>query len=144
MHIYTRGLIPFFYFFFLILHCILDVFLSLGGGIIPNHGYAIISDIGSTDDTALLCNTNRPPNGLSSGGNWFGPDGTRVGDTFNGEDNVAGYIRDRDPMVVRLRRNTATDPPAEGIFQCQIEDATFLFQTVYVGLYSTEGGMIGS
>ena len=35
-----------------------DVYLSLNGDIIPNHGYVLISDIGFTDDTALLCHTN--------------------------------------------------------------------------------------
>ena len=37
-----------------------DVYLSLGDNIIPNHGYVMISDIGSTVNTALLCHTNRP------------------------------------------------------------------------------------
>ena len=38
-----------------------DVYLSLDGTVIPNHGYVEISDIGSTDDFALLCHTNFPP-----------------------------------------------------------------------------------
>ena len=29
------------------------MYLSLDDDIIPNHGYVVISDIGSTDDTAL-------------------------------------------------------------------------------------------
>ena len=37
-----------------------DVYLSLNGDIIPDHGYVMISDIGSTDNTALLCHTNCP------------------------------------------------------------------------------------
>ena len=38
------------------------VYLSLNGVIIPNHGYVVMSDIGSAgDDTALICHTNRPP-----------------------------------------------------------------------------------
>ncbi|CAI8013812.1 Neogenin, partial [Geodia barretti] len=36
-----------------------DVFLSLNGAVIPNNGLLNISDIGSTDNTALLCITNR-------------------------------------------------------------------------------------
>ena len=36
------------------------VYLSLNGDIIRNHGYVVISDIGSTDNTALLCHTNHP------------------------------------------------------------------------------------
>ena len=114
------------------------MYLSLRGDIIPNHGYVVISDIGSTDSTALICHTNRPvPDGsTNSGGNWFGPNRTRV---F--QDDVPGFVRNRGPMVVRLLRNTATAPPAEGIYHCEIEDDMFKKQTVYVGLYDSGGGM---
>ena len=98
----------------------------------------VISDIGSTDDTALICHTNRPPpyNGNNhSGGNWFAPDETRV----DGND-VPGFRRNRGPMMVRLLRNTATDPPSEGIYHCLVEDNTLTEQTVYVGLYNSGGG----
>ena len=105
-----------------------------------------ISDIGSTDDTALVCNTNRPatfPVGVSpprhSGGQWFAPDETRIGDLGSGD--VPGFGRNRGPMMVRLHRNTATDPPSEGIYYCVVEDDTFTNQTVYVGLYNSGGGM---
>ena len=43
-------------------------------------------------------------------------------------------------MVVRLHRNTASDPPSEGIYYCVVEDDTFINQTVYVGLYNSGGG----
>ena len=46
------------------------MYLSLKAEIIPNHGYAVISEIGSIDDTALLCITNHiPPGNGDSGGN---------------------------------------------------------------------------
>ena len=112
------------------------VYLSLNGDIIPNHGYVMISDIGSTDNTALLCHTNRPASGGNSGGDWYAPDQTRVAGT-----DVAGFRRNRDPMVVRLLRITATDPPAEGIYDCVTRDDTFTAQTVYVGLYNSGGGI---
>ena len=115
---------------------ITGVFFSLHGDIIPNHGYVVISDIGSTDDTALICSTNREPNGSHSGGNWFIPNGTRV----NAND-VPGFRRNRAPMIVRLLRNTATDPPSEGIYQCLIEDDTDTEKIVYVGLYTNRGGV---
>ena len=35
-------------------------------------------------------------------------------------------------MVVKLLRYTATDPPAEGIYHCVIEDDTLTPQTVYM------------
>ena len=113
------------------------VYLSLNGDIIPNHGYVTISDIGSTDNTALLCHTNRPAtDGGNSGGDWHAPDGTRA---FGND--VPGLRRNRSPMVVRLLRNTATDPPAEGIYDCVIEDNTLTLQTVYVGLYNSGRGI---
>ena len=118
------------------------MYLSLNGTIIPNHGYVMISDIGSTDNTALICHTNHPAtfgssNQPHSGGNWFAPDDTRVND-----DDVPGFMRARAPMIVRLLRNTDTDPPSEGIYDCLVEDDTFTIQTLWVGLYITEGGKI--
>ena len=98
----------------------------------------MISDIGSTDNTALICRTNRPvPNGGSnSGGYWFGPDGYTVGGL--GSTTVPGFERNRAPMIVRLRRNTGT--PEEGIYYCVMDDADGVTQTVYVGLYNSGGG----
>ena len=106
----------------------------------------MISDIGYSDDdsvgTALICHTNRIANfsviGIRyhSGGDWFAPDGTVVGDLD--ESTVPGFERDRRPMMVRLHRNTGT--PSEGIYYCVVEDDTFTDQTVYVGLYNSGGG----
>ena len=119
------------------------MYLTLNGGYIPNHGYVNVSNIGDTDGTALICNTNRianisNPNGPNSGGDWYAPDGTRVGD--RGSDDVPGFVRDRRPMIVQLVRNTATGTPSEGIYYCEVEDDTFTDQTVYVGLYNSGGG----
>ena len=113
-----------------------DVFLSLNGSVIPNHGYVSISDIGSTDDTALLCITNCPPpsGSVTSGGDWYGPDRSRVDDT-----SVPGVIRNRGPMVVRLKTTTTGTAP-EGIYWCSVEDSASTSQTVYVGLYNTGRG----
>ena len=100
----------------------------------------VFSDIGTAgDDTALLCITNRPPptGSSSSGGEWFAPDGTAV--QFSGT-AVPGFRRNRGSMVVRLYRNTATGPPAEGIYYCQIQDDTVTLHTSYVGLYDNGGG----
>ena len=112
-----------------------DVYLSLDGIVIPNHGYVEFEDIGSTDDSALLCHTNNPPPppSTTSGGDWWAPDGTRVSST-----DVTGVTRSRDPMVARLRRTS--DTPPEGIYECTIYDATSTLQMVYVGLYYTGGG----
>ena len=115
------------------------VYVSMNGDIIPNHGYLVVDDIGSTDATALLCNTDRPPYGAGdSGGNWFSPDGARVG--RSGYNYVPGFVRNRDPNVLRLLRNTSTDPAAEGIYWCSIWDADEKHELVYVGLYNTGNG----
>ena len=124
----------------IIIHYFSGVFLSLDGDIIPNHGYVVISDIGSTASTALICNTNHPAtvdNNRHSGGEWFAPDTTKVNRNF-----VPGFIRNRGPMEARLLRSTATDPrpPVEGIYHCEIEDDTDTEQTVYVGLYNSGRG----
>ena len=110
-----------------------DVFLSLNGAVIPNHGYVAISDIGSRDYTALLCNTNRPRTPTSGG--WYAPDGTGVYGT-----DVPGVIRNSWYKVVRLKRTTGTAP--EGIYRCSVLDAASTSQTVYVGLYNTRGGNV--
>ena len=114
-----------------------DVFLSLNGNNIPNHTYVVISDIGSSDGSALLCHTNRPPQvGQSiSGGNWFAPNGTRIN-----EDDVKGFTRDRGSKVVRLK-GTTTGPPPEGMYWCSIQDTAGTPQTIYVGLYNSGQGM---
>ena len=110
----------------------------------------VISNVFSYDDsvgTALICNTNRIANITfsngqqnNSGGNWFAPDGTRVGNL--GSDDVPGFERDRRPMMVRLHRNTATGTPSEGMYYCVVEDDTFTDQTVYVGLYNSGRGIV--
>ena len=114
-----------------------DVYLSLNGIVIPNHGYLEISRIGSNDDSALLCHTNfpPPPGSTNSGGDWRAPDGTRVSGTA-----VPGVMRTRGSMVVRLGESTGT--PLEGIYRCEIEDADETLQTVYVGLYNAGAGRV--
>ena len=117
------------------------VYLSLNGDIIPNHGYVMISDIGSTDNTALLCHTNRPTRGRNSGGDWFAPYGDKVGSLSDFRNDVLGFGRNRGYMVVRLRRSWNSDiEPEEGIYHCVVEDADNIPQTVFVGLYNSSGG----
>ena len=98
----------------------------------------VISDIGSTDDTALLCHTNRPrpPGSHHSGGDWFASYGQRVGSI--GTTNV-GFLRNRGSMVVRLLRDTNTGTPLDGIYRCSITDADRNHHNVYIGLYYNDG-----
>ena len=116
------------------------VYLSLHGDIIPNNGYIVISDIGSTNDSALICHTNRPPvlyyGYHNSGGNWFGPDETVIDFRF------PGFRRNRSRKIVRLLKRfyVVSVPPPEGIYQCVVEDDTFVEQTIHVGLYNRGEG----
>ena len=105
-----------------------DIYLSLND-VIPNHGYVVISDIGSTDNTALHCYTNYST--FSHGGDWHGPDGTSI----NGFTETRGY------RVVRLKRVSGTTP-TEGIYYCSIQDAASITQTVFVGLYNNGRGNV--
>ena len=120
-----------------------DVYLSLNDVFIPDHGYVVIDDISMsdevTDPTPLLCHTNRPPpteTPANSGGNWISPSDVTVGGFNSGV--VPGFGRNRGPMEVRLWRAIGT--PAEGIYRCEVMDATEALQTVYIGLYNNDGG----
>ena len=97
-----------------------------------------MDDIGSTDDTALLCHTNKVlPKVI--GGDWFDPDGTKVGDV-NNPGGVPGVERNRGPHVVRLKRSSSEGTPPEGTYKCVVRDTTDTNQTVYVGIYSLING----
>ena len=116
------------------------MYLTLNGDYIPNHGYVMISDIGSNNDTALICNTNNVTTHVQNR-DWFAPDRSAVGN--QGDGDVAGFVRNKAPMMVRLHRNTTTGTPFEGIYYCVVEDDAFTYQTVYVGLYNSGGGTLG-
>ena len=93
-----------------------------------------MDDIGSTDDTALLCHTNKPAARLIVG-DWFDPNGKKVGnDSDRKPGDVPGFKRNRSPHVVRLKRSSDGTPP-EGTYKCVGRDTTGTDQTVYVGIY---------
>ena len=86
-----------------------------------------MDDIGSTDDTALLCHTNEPSR-RDSEGDWFAPNGTKVGNyTDSMPRDVPGFGRTRGPHVVRLKRSSDGTPP-EGVYKCVVRDAKSIRQ----------------
>ena len=90
-----------------------------------------MDDIGSTDDTALLCHTNQPSR-RDSEGDWFAPNGTKVGNyTDSTPRDVHGFGRNRGPHLVRLKRSS-DGTPVEGVYKCVVRDTTDTNQTVYV------------
>ena len=114
------------------------VHLSLRNKLIPNNSYVVMDDIGSTDDTALLCHTNEPSL-HAFWGNWFDPNGNKVsGDSDKKPGDVPGLGRNRGPHLVRLKRSSDGTPP-EGVYKCVVRDTTDTNQTVYVGIYSLNG-----
>ena len=96
-----------------------------------------MDDIGSTDDTALLCHTNKVlPKVI--GGDWFDPNGNKVGsDSDNKPGDVPEFKRNRAPHVVRLKRSSSDGTPPEGVYKCVVKDTTDTNQTVYVGISSS-------
>ena len=117
-----------------------DVYLSLNGDIIPNHGYVLIDDIGSTNTDALLCLTNGVAitDDINTEGNWFSPNGVRVTNEFH--QDVPGFRRTRSMAVVRLLHQDTGTAATEGIYHCNVQDAIPVLRTVYVGLYNSGGG----
>ena len=109
------------------------MYLSLSDDIISDHGYVAISDIGSTNDAALICHTKHPPTSHSRG-DWFTPGGRVVN-----SDSVPGFRRHESPIAMRLFKNNATDPEQEGIYQCVVKFDVLAEQTVHMGLYHSGG-----
>lgn len=98
---------------------------------IANHSYVKISDIGPKKNPTLLCHTNYYSGGGTSGGDWYAPDGTRVG--HKDSNTVPGFERNRGIRVVRMFRIHST--PVMGMYRCVILDVTNTNQAAYVGLY---------
>ena len=95
-----------------------------------------MDDIGSTDDTALLCHTNEPAARVIVG-DWFYPNGIKVGnDSDSKPGDVPGFGRNRGPHVVRLKRSSSECTATEGVDKCVVKDTTDTNQSVYVGIYS--------
>ena len=64
---------------------------------------------------------------------------------------LPGFRRNRAPEIVRLIRyntnnnsslNGMTFTPPEGIYHCEVQDATLVERRVYARLYNSEGGVI--
>ena len=123
--------------------CVLSrsaVYLSLNGDTISNNGEVFFSDIG-TEDSGLLCITNRSGCCRSSDaldgvaqGQWYRPNGTRVG-TFGMEsaiDPMDHFYRDRGTRVVRLNR--VGNPPERGRFHCEVPNADGDLVNLYVNI----------
>ena len=115
----------------------------LNGTTYQNNSIVTLEDIGEGGD-ALLCITNQPAFCQTSNtgdvekfvGNWYFPNGTRLpGDTTNGEE--WDFFRTRGQMVIRMNRRRGG---VEGIYRCEICNATNVTQAIYIGVYSASSG----
>ena len=109
----------------------------LRGTTYQNNSLVTLEDIGEGGD-ALLCVTDQtaccqPPytDPLESGaiGNWFFPNGTRISSSGSQWD----FHRTRGLGVILMQRRRGG---VNGIYSCEIPDATNVTQTVYIGVYS--------
>ena len=103
--------------------------LSLGGSNYSRKNI-VITDIGDTEDEALICSTNLPNPGQS---NWFLNTNKQYIDGVIQSDDPRGWRQSRslDNGTIRLWRNANDTSWVEGLFSCTIEPDI----TIYVGIY---------
>ena len=112
----------------------------LRGTAYQNNSLVTLEDIGDGVD-ALLCVTDqnaccRPPHtgvNMSTIGNWYFPNGSRVVSTGDWWD----FHRTRGQSVVRLHRRRGG---VNGIYRCEIPDAMNVTQIIYIGVYTANTG----
>ena len=111
----------------------------LRGTTYQNNSIVTLEEIGELDAT-LFCITDktvccRPPY-TDLGpvvGNWFFPNGTRVLSRGDQRD----IYRTRGQSVVHLHRRRGG---LEGIYRCEIPDATNVIQSITIGVYTLDTG----
>ena len=105
------------------------MYLNFGGENLPTNGYVAISELGTTEETALVCRTNRP----SIDGGWLSPSGTMI----NPQSSQGFYSSVGSDGILLLK---GSGIPVEGIYTCRAVDKSLTAQTVFVGLYDIGGG----
>ena len=111
--------------------------VSLKGVLFSDHGLVAVSNVGSSDSSAIICYTNYSDvHGSGHEGNWISPDGT----TVDSSGSVPGFTTTKGPLIVRLLRTSGT--PQQGIYQCVVQNDTAVLYTVHVGLYNSGGGIV--
>ena len=89
-------------------------------------GRVSVTDIGNSDETALICQSDRTTSDLGDGDWYLDPEQEMLTSTESDEritgDNHLGWTRNRDTIaghrIVRLRR--VSDTATEGRFTCEI------------------------
>ena len=109
------------------------VYLSLEGQTIANNSYIDIDEIGISDDSTLMCHTNRTSSMVE--GNWYYPNGTIV--ETEGESNMSdAFFRvNKTGGVISLFKTSSNIASSEtGQFYCIILNANNINQTLYVNI----------
>ena len=121
-------------------------YVSFMGETLANHSYVDLSLVGNdgSGSDSVQCHTdlNTCCSGVqgSHRGDWFFPNGTQL--PFSGSGIAISQLR--KAQRVDLRHTSGTTPT--GIYHCDIQtDALHddgYMETVYVGLYTTDGGIV--
>ena len=113
------------------------MYLHFGGENLPPNAYVVISALGTTNDSALVCRTDQPDccEGDNITGGWFDPSGTMI--SFDASSSQGLYSSGGSEGIHLLR---GTGIPVEGIYTCRVADGTSTIQTVFVGLYNDYRG----
>ena len=110
----------------------------LKGEIIANNSYVAADQIGSNEDDAFNCLTDKKSCCRSSdgtrAGEWYFPNGTKVDIQGPRKDmqNISYFYRNRGPSVVRLI--SVENPSERGQFFCEVPDSQDENQRVYVNI----------
>ena len=123
-------------------------YVSFMGQTLANHSLVDIRQVGNYyngsdnvqchTDLSTCCNIEQG----SHRGDWYFPSGTRL--PFPGQDDI---FESRQAQRVDLRRHSNVNGPT-GIYRCDISTNAVngydlsLRETVYVGLYTSDGGRI--
>lgn len=109
--------------------------MSLHGVVIANNSYVNVNHIGDEDRDALLCHTDKlncctNMIGQQRAGEWYYPNGTRVGtvgyNIYTG--HTSYFFRSRGTQTVLLRRKSY--PSETGKFCCEVPNAYDFIQSI--------------
>ena len=114
---------------------------------LADHSYVNISQVGNdfSGSNTVKCHTDlntccSNPQGPYRG-DWYFPDGDRLP-----VPDGSGIVESRQAQRVELRRTNPTVMEPTGIYRCDIETVAVhdngMRETVYVGLYTSDGGKI--
>ena len=129
--------------FWSLVYCQTFPYVSFRIQTLANHAYVDLSLVGTSGSEGVQCITDLStccsgPQGRHRG-DWYFPNGTRLGFSDSGGDIFEQRVAER---VDIRRRNSANSPT--GIYRCDIpvydDTDTSVRDTVYVGVYTASGG----